>query len=119
MILEYFNGQSWIENKILIDIGAPQSHCIPLPIPICNAQEYNFVTYNSRRTTLKQKFKIMMKSPDSILLEFDSYIDPSIKNEFFHIVLRMNFLDQFITYEIKPTQITLVEKYNKIILDRM
>ena len=28
--LEYFNGQTGIENKILIDTGASQHHCIPL-----------------------------------------------------------------------------------------
>ena len=27
--LAYFNGQSWIENKVLIDIGASRCHCIP------------------------------------------------------------------------------------------
>ena len=61
----------------------------------------------------------MMKTPDSILLEFDCSIDPTINNEFYHILLGMNFLDQFISYEIKPTHIALVDKQNKIILDRI
>jgi len=64
-----------------------------------------------------QKSRIMMKSPNSILSEYDCYIDPSINNEFYHILLRMNFLDQFTNYETKPTQITLVDKHNTITLD--
>ena len=99
--LEYFNGQTWIENKIFIDTGASQCHCIPLPILLISATEYNFVTYDDRRSTLNQKAKIMMKTRTSMLLKCDCYIDHSINNKFYHILLGMNFLDQFTTYEIK------------------
>ena len=50
--LSYFNGQIWIQNKILIDIGASQSHHIPLPIPVIASQEYSFITYKGRQSTL-------------------------------------------------------------------
>jgi len=46
--LEYFNAETWIENRIFIGICASQSHCGPLPTPIITAQEYNFVTYDRR-----------------------------------------------------------------------
>ena len=108
--LEYFNRQTWIVNKILIDTCASQSHCVPLSMLLITAQEYNFVTYGRRRATINQKFKIMIKTFNSILLEYDCYIDPSINKKFYHILLGMNFLDQFTTYEIKPTQITLIDK---------
>ena len=68
--LEYFNGQTWIENKLLIDTGASQCHYIPLPIPVISISEYNFVTYDRRKSTLNQKSKIMMKTPNSILLQY-------------------------------------------------
>jgi len=117
--LSYFNGQAWIENKVLIDTGASQSHCIPLPLSVTVAQEYSFTTYDGRQTTLNQKSKIMMKTPTSILLEFDCYIDSTIKNDYYHILLGMNFLDHFTTYDIKPTHITLVQSGRTIILDRI
>ena len=60
-----------------------------------------------------------MKTPSSILLEYECYIDHSINNEHYHILLRMSFLDHFDTYDIKPNQITLVDKNNVIILDRI
>jgi len=117
--LSYFNGQTWIENKVLIDIGESQSHCIPLPILVAIAQEYSFITYDGHQSTLNQKSKIMTKILNSILLEVDSYIDPTIKNDYYHILLRMNFLDNFTTYNIKPTQITLIQHQNTIILERI
>ena len=80
--LEYFNGQIWIENKILVDTGASQCHCIPLSILIISATEYNFVTYDGRRSTLNQKSKIMMKTPTTFPLECDCHIDHSIKTKF-------------------------------------
>jgi len=107
--LSYFNEQMWIENKVLIDTGASQSHCIPLPIPVATAQEYSFITYDGHQSTLNQKSKIMMKTPNSILLEFDCYINPTIKNDFYHILLGINFLDRITTYDIKPTHITLIQ----------
>ena len=116
---KYFNGQTKIENKILNYTGASQCYCIPLPIPVISATKYNFVTYDGRRSTLNQKSKIMMKTPTSFLLECDCYIDHSINNEFYDILLGMNFLDQFTTYDIKSTQITLVDKQNTIILNRI
>jgi len=61
----------------------------------------------------------MMKTPNSIVLEFDWYIDPSIKNDFYHILLEMNLLDQFVTYEIKPTQISFVKRQHIIILEQL
>ena len=69
--LEYFNGQTWITDKTLLGKKASQCHCISLRIPVSQATEYNFVTYDGRRSTLNQKSRIMMKTPDSILLEFD------------------------------------------------
>ena len=50
--LEYLNDKKWIENNVLIDTGASQYHCIPLPIPVIIASEYNFVTYNGKKSTL-------------------------------------------------------------------
>ena len=117
--LSYFNGQTWIENKVLIDTGASQSHCIPLPLSVTIAQEYSFTTYDGRQSTLNQKSKIMMKTPNSILLEFDCYIDSTIKNDYYHILLGMNFLDHFTTYDIKPTHLTLVQHQRTIILERI
>ena len=76
--LEYFNGQTWIENKVVIDTGTLQRHCVPLHIPVITASEYNFVTYDGRKSTLNQKSKIMMKTPSSILVEYECYIDHSI-----------------------------------------
>ena len=58
----------------------------------------------------------MMKTLDSILSEFDYYSDRTTDSEFYHIVLGMNFLDQFISFEIKATHITQVDKENKITL---
>jgi len=58
-----------------------------------------------KKTTLNKKSKIMMKTPNCIMLEYDCYIDPSINNEFYHILLRMNFLDQFTAYEINPLKL--------------
>jgi len=58
-----------------------------------------------------------MKTPNSILLELDCYIDPTIKNDYYHILLRMNFLDHFTTYDIKPTHITLVRHQQTITLE--
>ena len=55
-----------------------------------------------------------MKTLSSILLGFNSYINPIINNEFYHILLGMNFLDQFISYEIKPTHMTLVTNKTKL-----
>ena len=69
--LDYFNGQTWISNKILIDTGASQIYCIPLPTAVLTASEYNFVTYNGQKATLNQISRIMMKTPNSTLLEFD------------------------------------------------
>ena len=46
--LSYFNGKTWIENKVLIDTGVSQSHYIPLPILVAIAQEHNFITYDGR-----------------------------------------------------------------------
>ena len=89
--LSYFNGQTWIENKVLIDIGASHSHCIPLPIVVVTAQEYSFITYDGHQSTLNQKSKIMMKTPNYILLEFNCYIDPTIKNDYHHILLANEF----------------------------
>ena len=60
-----------------------------------------------------------MKTPNPTLLKFDCYIDHSIKNEFYHILSGMNFLDQYTNYEIGPTQITLVNQYTTIILERL
>jgi len=60
----------------------------------------------------------MMNTPILFLLECDCCIDNSINNVFYHVLLGMNFLDQFTIYEIKPIQITLVDKQNIIILDR-
>ena len=60
-----------------------------------------------------------MRTPHSILLEFDCQIDLSINNEFYHILLGMNFLDHFTNYEIGPTQIILIDKQNTIILERI
>ena len=60
--------------------------------------------------------KIMMNTPNSILLEFDRYIDPTIKNYFYHILLGMNFLDHFTTYDIRRTHSTLVQHHHTIIL---
>ena len=117
--LDYFNEQIWISNKILIDAGASQSHCIHLSIVVSTASEYNFVTYNGQRATLNQISRIMMKTPNSTLLEFDCYIDHSINNEFYHILLGMNFLDQYTKYEIGPTQITLFNQHIPIILERL
>ena len=37
--LEYFSGQTWIENKILIDTEASQCHYIPSPIPVISITE--------------------------------------------------------------------------------
>ena len=91
--LEYFNGQTWIENKILIDTRSSQCHCIPLTLSVIIVSEYNFVSYDGRKSTRNQKSKIMMKTPSSILLEYECYIDHSINNEYCHILLRMNFLD--------------------------
>ena len=79
--LSYFNGQTWIENNILIDTVASQSRYIPLPIPVATVQEYSFLIYDGRQSTLNQKFKIMVKTPNSILLELDCYIDSNIKND--------------------------------------
>lgn len=61
----------------------------------------------------------MMKTPTYTLLEFNCYIDHSIKNEFYHILLGMNFLDQYTNYEIGPTHITLLNQNSSIILDRI
>ena len=77
------------------------------------------VTYDGRRSTLNQKSKIMMRTPHSILLEFDFYIYNSIINEFYHILLGMNFLDHFTNYEIGPTQIILIDKQNTVTLERI
>ena len=66
--LDYFNGQTWISNKIMIDTGASQSYCIPLPIAISTAPEYNFVTYDGQRATLNQMSRIMLKTPNSTVL---------------------------------------------------
>ena len=98
--MEYFNGQNWIENKILIDTGTSQCHCIPLPIVVSSAPEYNFVTYDGRRSTLNQKSKIMMKTPTSFLLECDCYIDNSINSEFYHIILGMHFIDHLLLMKL-------------------
>ena len=96
--LDCLNRQRWISNKILIDTGASQSHCIPLPIAVSTVSEYSFVTYNGQKATLNQISRIMMKTHNSTLLEFDCYIDHLIKNEFYHILLGMNFLDQYPNY---------------------
>jgi len=64
--LYYINEQIWIENKILIDTGAFQIHCIPLLIPVITSQEYNFITYDGRQSRLNYKGKIMMKTPNTI-----------------------------------------------------
>jgi len=93
--LSDFNGLIWIQNKIFIDTRASQSHCILLPIFVTTAQEYNFITYDGRQSSLNQKVKIMMKTPNSFLLEFNCYINPSIKNDFYHFLLEIDFLDQF------------------------
>ena len=61
----------------------------------------------------------MMKTSNSTLLEFDCYIDHSIKNEFYNMLLGMNFLDQYTNYEIGPTQITLFNQHIPIILERL
>ena len=61
----------------------------------------------------------MTRTPHSILLEFDCYIDHSINTEFYHILLGVNFLHHFTNYEIGPTQITLIDKQNTIILERI
>ena len=79
-----------------------------LPIPIIASQEYSCITYDGRYT-LNQKAKIMIKTPISILLECDCYIDPSIKYDFYHILLEINFQDHFTSYETKLTQITLIK----------
>ena len=60
-----------------------------------------------------------MKTPNSTLLEFDCYINHPIKNEFYHILLGMNFLDQYTNYEIGPTHMTLVNQHTTIILERL
>ena len=117
--LAYFNEQSWIDNKVLINTGASQCHIIPLPIPVFTTTNYNFVTYDRREATLTQKSKIMMKTPNSALLEHECYVDNSINNDHYHIWFGMNFLDHFGTYDIKPTQTTFVDKQNIIILDRI
>ena len=59
-----------------------------------------------------------MKTPNSTLIEHECYIDRSINNDHYHILLGMNFLDHFDTYDINPTQIILMNKQNTIILDR-
>ena len=102
-----------------MDIRASQSHYIPLPISVTTIQEYSFIKYDGRQSTLNENAKIMIKTSNSIVLEFDCYIDPSIKNDFYHILLGMDFIDQFTTYEIKPIQITLVKHQHTIILDRI
>jgi len=117
--LAYFNGQSWIDNKVLIDTRVSQCHCIPLPIPVFSTDNYNFVIYDGREATLTQKAKIMMKTPNSTLVEYECYVDNSINNNHYHILLGMNFLDHFETYDIKPTQIILVDKQNTIMFDRI
>ena len=50
---------------------------------------------------------------------YECYIDHSINNEYYHILLGMNFLDHFDAYDIKPTQIILIDKQNIIILERI
>lgn len=113
----YFNGQNWIDNKGLIDTS--QCHCIPLPIPILTTNNYNFVTYDGREATITQKTKLLMKTPNCTLIELECYVDNSINNDHYHILLGMNFLDHFETYDINPTQIVLVTKHNTIILKRI
>ena len=61
----------------------------------------------------------MMKTSNSTLLEYECYIDNSINNDYYHILLGMNFLDHFTTYDIKPKQIILVDNQNTIVLERM
>jgi len=61
----------------------------------------------------------MFKTPNSTLLEFNCYIDHSIKNKFYHILLGMNFLNQYTNHEIGPTHITLVNQHTTIILERL
>ena len=60
-----------------------------------------------------------MKTPNSTLVEYECYVDNSINNNHYHILLGMNFLDHFETYDIEPTQIILMHKQNTIILDRI
>lgn len=79
--LAYFNGQLWIDNKVLIDTGASQCHCIPLLIPVFTTKNYNSVTYDGRKATLTQKAKLLLKTPTSTLIEFDCCIDNSINND--------------------------------------
>lgn len=90
-----------------------------MPIPVFNTNNYNFVTYDGREATLTQKAKLLLKTPSSTLIEFDCYIDNSINNAHYHILLGMHFLDHFDTYEIKPTHIILQTKQNSITLERI
>ena len=55
-----------------------QRHYITLPTPLILAQDYGFVTYDDRRTTLTQQSRIMMKTSESLLLEHNGYVDPTI-----------------------------------------
>ena len=114
--LESFNGQTWIKDKIIINTEASQCHCITMPTPIISAQNYSFITYDGRRTTLTRQSQIMIKTPESFLLEHDCYIDPTINNEYYHILLGMTFLYKFHSYEINPSYITLIDHNTKIIL---
>ena len=89
------------------------------PYSVTTSQEYSCITYDGRQSPLNQKSKIMMKTFSSILSKFDYYIDPIIKNDYYHILFGMNFLDHFTTYDIKPTHITLIQHQKTIILERI
>ena len=59
-----------------------------------------------------------MKTPKSILLEHNCYIDP-INNGFYYVLFEMTFLDQFVSYEINPSYGTLIDQETRIILYRI